>query len=70
MELNWKVDFARKVAISEAASVAFHERAPDDYAVMEVRLSGRTSGQTRIGLSHDALKAIRAAALDKRRRGR
>jgi len=67
MELTWQVDFERGVAVCEAASVAFHERAPNDYAVMDVRLSGRRPGQSRIGLSHDALKAIRAAATQKRR---
>lgn len=71
MELSWKVDFERGVAVCEAASVAFHERAPNDYAVMDVRMSGRGPGQSRIGLSriglsHEALKAIRAAATQKR----
>lgn len=68
MDLNWRVDFTKGVAVSEAGAVVFRESSPRNYDVVTIHLlRERQAGVSKIGFSHAALRAITIASQQRRR---
>lgn len=57
--ITWSVDFAARIATSDAGLVQF-DGGPRDYRVVRARLCPSSAG-ARVRLCHDALQAIRGA---------